>query len=226
MDGPFARAAQMLLTGDREVYFITWTSLRFSLSAVFIAALFGIPAGAALGLWQFKGKRAVAAALSSLMALPTVLVGLIIYSLLSSAGPLGGLGVLFTPSAVIVGQAILALPIVASLTAAGLTGLDPLFAEVLTTLGASRRDIVWMTVSEARGVIVSAVLTAFGRVVGEVGAAMMLGGNIRWYTRTLTTAISLETSKGEFELGLALGVILMVTAIGVNVLLHWTVKHD
>ncbi len=160
------------------------------------------------------------------MALPTVVVGLVVYSVISRSGPLGGLGLLFTPRAVVIGQAILALPIVISMIASGLSRLDPLFPEVLTTLGASRAGIFWMTLREARGAVLSASLAAFGRVVGEVGAAMMLGGNIRGYTRTITTAIALETSKGEFELGLALGIILMLTSLLVNAGLHVAVKHE
>ena len=226
MSGPFGKAFELLVTGDREVWFITWTSLRFSLSSTLIACLPGIPLGVMIGLRRFRGRRPVLAVLNSLMALPTVVVGLIVYSLISRSGPLGALGLLFTPGAVIIGQAILALPIVMSMTASSLSRLDPLFPEVLTTLGASSRGILWMSVREARGPVLSACLAAFGRVVGEVGAAMMLGGNIRWYTRTITTAIALETGKGEFELGLALGIILMAMALGVNALLHWAVKHE
>ena len=191
-----------------------------------IACLPGIPLGVLVALRRFPGRRALLAVLTSLMALPTVVVGLIVYSLVSRAGPLGSFGILFTPSAVIVGQAILALPIIVSMTASALSSLDPLFPEVLTTLGASRRAIFWMSVRQARGAVLSAVLAAFGRVVGEVGVAMMLGGNIRWYTRTITTAIALETSKGDFELGLALGMILIVIALGVNALLHGVVRHE
>jgi tungstate transport system permease protein len=179
-----------------------------------------------IALRRFRGRRVLLAVLTSLMALPTVVVGLIVYSLVSRAGPLGSLGILFTPRAVIVGQAILALPIVVSLTASGLSGLDPLFSEVLTTLGASKREVLWMSVRQGRGAVLSASLASFGRVVGEVGVAMMLGGNIRWYTRTITTAIALETSKGEFELGLALGIVLLVVALGVNAALHWMVRHE
>ena len=226
MSGPFGKAFELLVTGDREVWFITWTSLRFSLSSTLIACLPGIPLGVMIGLRRFRGRRPVLAVLNSLMALPTVVVGLMVYSLISRSGPLGALGLLFTPGAVIIGQAILALPIVMSMTASSLSRLDPLFPEVLTTLGAGTRDILWMSVREARGPVLSACLAAFGRVVGEVGAAMMLGGNIRWYTRTITTAIALETGKGEFELGLALGIILMAMALGVNALLHWAVKHE
>jgi tungstate transport system permease protein len=191
-----------------------------------IACIPGIPLGVLIALRRFRGRRVVLAILSSLMALPTVVVGLVVYSLISRSGPLGSLGMLFTPNAVILGQAILAFPIVTSMTASALSRLDPLFPEVLATLGANRRNILWMSVREARGAVLSASLAAFGRVVGEVGAAMMLGGNIRWYTRTITTAIALETSKGEFELGLALGIILMITSLGVNALLHWLVKHE
>jgi tungstate transport system permease protein len=223
---PFAKAVELLFSGDREVYFITWTSLRFSLSSALIATVLGIPAGVALGLRSFRGKRAVMAVLNSLMALPTVVVGLIVYALISRSGPLGGLGVLFTPRAVIIGQAILALPIVVSLVATAISALDPLLPEVLATLGAGRRSVLWMTVREARAPVLSAGLAAFGRVVGEVGVAMMLGGNIRWYTRTITTAIALETSKGDFELGLALGIILMATSLGVSALLHWMVRRE
>jgi tungstate transport system permease protein len=179
-----------------------------------------------IALKRFRGRRALLAVLTSLMALPTVVVGLIVYSLISRAGPLGVFGILFTPRAVIIGQAILALPIIVSMTASGLSSLDPLFPEMLPTLGASRRGILWMSVRQARGAVLSASLAAFGRVVGEVGVAMMLGGNIRWYTRTITTAIALETSKGEFELGLALGMILMVVSLGVNAVLHWAIPHE
>lgn len=205
---------------------MAWTSLRFSLASAVIACVPGIPLAVLIALKRFRGRRALLAVLSSLMALPTVVVGLLVYSLISRAGPLGPLGLLFTPRAVIIGQAILAFPIVLSMTASALSSLDPLFPEVLTTLGASQRRILWMSVREARGAVLSASLAAFGRVVGEVGAAMMLGGNIRWYTRTITTAVALETSKGEFEQGLALGIILMALALGVNALLHWVVKHE
>jgi tungstate transport system permease protein len=224
--GAFAQAVSLLVTGDSEVWFITWTSLRFSLSSAVIACVPGIPLGVLLALKRFRGRRPLLAVLNTLMALPTVVVGLVVYSFISRSGPLGSLGLLFTPAAVIIGQAILALPIVISMTASGLSNLDPLFPEVLTTLGARRGSVFWMTLREARGVVLSASLAAFGRVVGEVGAAMMLGGNIRGYTRTITTAIALETSKGEFELGLALGIILMAMSLAVNAVLHWAVKHE
>ena len=200
--------------------------MRFSVSSALIACLPGIPVGVVVALSRFRGRRAVLAILTSLTALPTVVIGLIVYSAVSRAGPLGRFGILFTPTAVIVGQTILALPIITAMTASALSNLDPLLPEVLTTLGASRRGILWMSIREARGAVLSAALAAFGRVVGEVGVAMMLGGNIRWYTRTITTAIALETSKGDFELGLALGIILVVSALGINALLHTLVRHE
>lgn len=226
MTGPFGRALELLVTGDREVWSITWTSLRVSLSSAVVAAVPGVPLGVIIALNRFRGRRALMAVLSTLMALPTVVVGLLVYAFISRSGPLGSLGILFTPAAMIVGQAVLALPIIMSLTASSLSRLDPLFAEALTTLGAGRRDVIWMSVREARGPVLFSCLSAFGRVIGEVGVAMMLGGNIRWYTRTLTTAIALQTSVGDFELGLALGVVLMALALGVNVLLHVLVKHE
>jgi tungstate transport system permease protein len=224
--GVLGRAIGLLLSGNPEVWFITWTSLRFSVCSAALAGAVGIPLGVLIALKRFAGRRVLLAVLSSLMALPTVVVGLLVYSMISRAGPLGGLGLMFTPRAVIIGQAILAFPIVLSMTASSLSSINPLFPEVLTTLGASRRAIFWMSVRECRGAVLSAALASFGRVVGEVGAAMMLGGNIRWYTRTLTTAIALQTGMGELELGLALGIILMIMALGVNSLLHWAVRHE
>ena len=226
MNGPFAQALNLLVSGDREVWFITGTSLRFGLFSTLIACVPGIPLGVLIALKRFPLRRPLLAVLNTLMALPTVVVGLIVYSLVSRSGPLGALGILFTPPAVVIGQSILALPIVLSMTASSLSRLDPLFPEVLTTLGASRRQILWMSVREARGAVLAACLAAFGRVLGEVGAAMMLGGNIRMYTRTITTAIALETSKGDFALGLALGIILMIVALAVNALMHLLVKHE
>jgi len=222
----FARALRLLLTGDPEVYSIAWTSLRFSLVSVTAAAVLSVPLGVLLGLHDFRGRRSVLAALNSLMALPTVLVGLLIYSLLSRSGPLGSWGVLFRPTAVIIGQTVLCFPIIASLVTGSLSRLDGNLRETLVTLGASAWQRLRMVLRECRLALLSALLAGFGRVIGEVGVSMMLGGNIRFYTRTLTTAIALETSKGEFELGLALGMILLLLALTVNFALHWMVKHE
>jgi tungstate transport system permease protein len=226
MLGAFGQAVQMLVSGDREVYFIAWTSLRLSLVSVAIAAVLSLPLGFWIGLKNFRGKKAVIAFLNTLMALPTVVVGLLVYSFVSRAGPLGFLGILFTPAAIHVGQIILCFPLITSLVYSALSRLDQRLPETLVTLGARRTEVFRMTILEGRIAILSALLSGFGRVVGEVGVAMMLGGNIRWYTRTLTTAIALETSKGEFELGLALGIILMAIAFLVNFTLHGVVGHE
>lgn len=219
-----AEAIGLLVSGDRELIAITANSLHFAIASTLIGAAIGIPLGILLSLREFPGKRTVVAVSHTLMGLPTVVVGLLVFSFLSRSGPLGGLGLLFSPAAVIIGQAILALPIVISLVYGGLSRLDPELYETLVTLGASRFQRTIKIVREGRIAVASAVLTAFGRVVGEVGVAMMLGGNIRWYTRTITTAIALETAKGAFTLSIALGIVLMVVAFGVNFGLNYLVK--
>jgi len=224
--GAFGQAVQLLVSGDREVYFIAWTSLRLSLVSVVIAAALSLPLGFLIGLKSFPGKKGVIAFLNTLMALPTVVVGLLVYSFISRAGPLGFLGLLFTPAAIHIGQIILCFPLITSLVYSALSRLDRRLPETLITLGARPAEVFRMIIWEGRISILSALLSGFGRVVGEVGVAMMLGGNIRWYTRTLTTAIALETSKGEFELGLALGIILMAIAFLVNFTLHGIIKHE
>ena len=221
-----ARAVELLFSLDRELYAIVLTSLRISSVSTVVAATLSIPLGVWLGLTRVRGKKPIVAMLNSLMALPTVVIGLFVYSFISRSGPLGTLGLLFTPGAIVIGQLILSFPIVASMVYGALNRLDPRLPETLTTLGATRADMLWMVIRESKVAILSAVLAGFGRVIGEVGVSMMLGGNIRWYTRTITTAIALETSKGEFELGLALGIILMIIAIGINFVLHWTFRRE
>jgi len=219
-------ALHLLVSGDKEVYAIAWTSLRFAGTSTIICTLISLPLGVWMGFHNSRLKKVLAAILNSLIALPTVVIGLLIYSLLSRSAPLGGLGLLFTPTGIIIGQVVLALPIIASMVYSALSRLDPRLRETLITLGAPRLSMFWMILRESRTAILSAILAGFGRVVGEVGVSMMVGGNIRWYTRTLTTAIALETSKGEFEMGLALGIILMLVAFSINFLLHWTVRHE
>ena len=218
-------AVRLLASGDREVFSIAYASLRFSLLSTMVSAGLGVPLGYLIGLKSFRGRRIVTAVLNSLMAVPTVVIGLVVYSLISRAGPLGRWGLLFTPGAIVLGQAVLALPIVTSLVAGGLRGTDQRLPETLQTLGAGRFRILVTILTETKSAVLAAVIAGFGRVIGEVGVSMMLGGNIRWYTRTLTTAIALETSKGQFELGLALGMILLVAALAINGLLH-AVVHD
>jgi len=222
----FSRAIQLLFSGNREVYFIAFTSLQLSSISILISALISLPLGVLLGFKKFPGRRAIIIILNTMMSLPTVVIGLLVYSLISRSGPLGGMGLLFSRGAIIIGQTLLSLPIIISLVYGAISRIDRRLPETLTTLGARPGDIFIMTLKEGKTAILSALLAGFGRVIGEVGVSMMLGGNIRWYTRTLTTAIALETSKGEFELALALGLILLVISFAVNLSLHWLVKDE
>lgn len=224
LQSSFAEALGLLVTADRELLVITWNSISFAVWSTLIAGLIGIPLGLLLALRQFPGRRFVVAAVHTLMGLPTVVVGLVVFGLLSRSGPLGGLGLMYSPAAVIFGQALLAIPIVVSLVYSGLARLDPELVETLVTLGASPLHQTFKIVREGRIAVASAILTAFGRVVGEVGVAMMLGGNIRWYTRTITTAIALETARGAFSLSVALGIVLILVAFGVNFGLNYLIR--
>lgn len=219
-------AFNLIISGDRELYSICLTSISFSAISIFIASLAGIPLGFLLKLKEFPGRKVVLVVVNSLMALPTVVVVLFIYSLISRSGPLGPLGMLFSPAAVITGQFVLVLPIVTSMVHGAVSDMDPRLPETLLTLGARGLNYYGMLAKEMRGPIVAAVLAGFGRAIGEVGVSMMLGGNIRWFTRTITTTISLQTSKGEFELGLALGLILMTISLTLNFLIHGVVRHE
>jgi len=213
-------ALGMIVHLNREVLNAVGTSLYTSLTAILLAGVLGVPAGTAIGLGRFPGRRVVLTLLNTLMALPTVVVGLLLFGLFSRQGPLGALGILFTPLAMIAGQIVLATPIVANYTVAAVTGADPRILPTAQTLGAGRLRGVWQLAQEVRFGIMAAVIAGFGRVIAEVGVAMMLGGNIRGYTRTMTTAIALETSKGEFAFGLALGIVLMSVALFVNLFLN------
>ena len=226
MDGAFVQAVRLLVSFDPETYFIAGTSLRFALSSTAIAAVLSLPAGVFLGMNNFRGRRIFITVLNTLMAMPTVVVGLFIYALISRSGPLGYLGLLFNPPAVIIGQTVLSFPIITSMVNSSVERLDSNLRETLVTLGATRSRIFLTIIWEARFQITTALLAGFGRVIGEVGVSMMLGGNIRWWTRTITTTISLETSKGMFELALALGIILLLIAFAVNFITHWLVKHE
>ncbi len=196
------------------------TSLAVSAGATVFAAVIGIPLGLLVGLCDFPLKRAAVTVLNSLMAVPTVVVGLFVYGFISRQGPLGALGLLFSPTAIVIGGTLLASPIVANYAMASARGADARIIPTALTLGAGRLRAAGALVAEIRFGILAAVIAGFGRVVSEVGVAMMLGGNIRGYTRTMTTAIALETSKGEFAFGMALGIVLMTVALAVNVFLN------
>lgn len=215
------RAALVLIIQfDREIMFIAWTSLWTSSTAILLATLLATPIGLLVGTVSFPGRRGIRLLLNTFMALPTVVIGLFLFALLSRQGPLGPLGLLFTPWAMILGQTVLALPIVAHYMTTTVASADARIIPTLQTLGAHPLQAAWHILREVRYGLLAAVVAGFGRVVAEVGAAMMLGGNIRNSTRTLTTAIALETSKGDFAFAMALGIILMTLALGVNFLLH------
>lgn len=210
----------LLVSRDREVFRAVATSLIVSGWSISLASLCSIPLGVVIGIREFPGRRAVITFLNTLMALPTVVVGLMVYCLISRQGPMGGMGLLFTPRAMIIGQTLLAIPIVTNYTLAAVQGADPRILPTTLTLGAGKLQGVWQLVREVRFGIMAGLIAGLGRVVSEVGVAMMLGGNIRGYTRTMTTAIALETSKGEFAFGLALGLILMAVAMSINIFLN------
>ncbi|MBW2148468.1 MAG: ABC transporter permease [Deltaproteobacteria bacterium] len=199
---------------------IAFLSLRVSGTATLLAAVVGIPAGFMLAVSRFRGQRTVETVLNTLMALPTVVVGLFLYALLSRRGLLGEVGLLFTPTAMIMGQFILATPIVTALTLSAFRTIDARARETALTLGAGPARAALAVMLEARYATMAAVIAGFGRVIAEVGCSLMVGGNIRWYTRSMTTAIALETGKGEFGLALAIGIILLSVALAANILLH------
>ena len=209
------------MTGPNgDVLQIAALSLRVALLATVVAAALGIPAGIWLGSTAFAGRRALLAVLNTALALPTVVVGLAIYLLLSRHGPLGALGLLFTWQAVVVAEIVLAFPIAASLSAAAVQAVDPRVRRTALTLGAGPLRTGRAVACEARLALFAAVAVAFGRVLSEVGAVLIVGGNIRHETRTLTTAITLATSQGDFTLAVALGLILLALALTVNAVLQ------
>lgn len=212
----FVGAFALIVGLDPEVYFIIWTSLKVSFAAVFLATVTGTPLGLLIAVNEFAGKHALQVVLNTLMALPTVVVGLLFYGFLSRQGPLGNLDSLFTPEGMTLGLFVLALPIVVNLTVSAIQSMDSRLFITCKTLGAGTAQQAWMIMREARFAVMAAVVMAFGRVISEVGIAMMLGGNIKGFTRTMTTAIALETSKGEFVLGVALGIVLLCVAFGIN----------
>jgi tungstate transport system permease protein len=214
-------ALAMIFEFNPEVYITVWTSLYVSGIAIIFATLAGVPAGLAVGLGRFPGRRIVITLLNTLMALPTVVVGLVVYGFLSRVGPLGQFGLLFTPTAMVIGQIILATPIIANYTLGAMSASDSRIMPTALTLGASTTRGAMILLQEIRFGVIAAIIAGFGRIIAEVGVAMMLGGNIRGVTRTMTTAIALETSKGEFAFGLALGIFLLAVALLINMFLNF-----
>jgi tungstate transport system permease protein len=214
-----AEAVRLIVTGDPDVLQITWLSLQISGGATLLSLLAGIPAGMALALARFPGRALCVALVNTGMGLPPVVVGLFVSIFLWRSGPLGVLELLYTPTAIVIAQFIIAAPIVMGLTIAAMQQLNPKLRLQLLGLGASRWQLLWLLMREARLPLLAAVMAGFGGVISEVGASMMVGGNIRGQTRVLTTATVLETGKGNFDLAIALGVILLVLAFAVNYLL-------
>lgn len=211
------QAIQMILSGDPALYEIIWLSLRVSGSALLISSLVGVPLGAALGLSRVRARGFITALLYTGMGLPPVVVGLFVYLMLSRSGPFGVLGWLFSPPAMIVAEVIIAFPLVTGLTMTAVQGVDSSLRVQVRSLGATRLQEMWAVLREARIGVVAAIVAAFGGVISEVGAVMLVGGNIDGKTRVLTTAIVLNTRTGDFTLALALGVILLMLAFVANV---------
>ena len=220
----FHKAINLLLHMDDATFSAITATLVSTCCALGVAMALGLPLGFLLGYTNFPGKKLIRLVSDTLLAFPTVLIGLIVYALITYRGPLGQWGLLFTLPGMVIGQTILALPIIISWTAQAVESLDIRCRQTLLTLGAHPSQLALLTLLEVRYEIGMVCVTAFGRVVTEVGVAMMLGGNIRYATRTMTTAISLETSKGEFAQGIALGLVLLFIAFAVNFLLAW-LKH-
>jgi tungstate transport system permease protein len=219
-----ASALALVLQGDPTLYGIVRLSLLVSLSATALAGLVGFPLGAFLALVRFPGRAAVIVVLNAFMGLPPVVVGLAVFLLLSRSGPLGSLGLLFSPPAMIIAQALLVLPIIAALARQTIEDLWVEYRDELTAMRVGPVGRVTTLIWDARFSLVTALLAGFGRAAAEVGTVMIVGGNIDGFTRTMTTAIALETSKGDLPLAIGLGVVLMVIVIGVNAL-AWGVRR-
>ncbi len=221
-----SQAIKLLVTLDPEVLEITILSLKLSGIATLISLTIGLPLGTALALGIFPTRRFWLSVVNTGMALPPVVVGLSVSILLWRSGPLGGLGLIYTPTAIVIAQVIIAAPVFTGLTVAALQQLDPRLRLQLYGLGASRLQMIWLLWGEARLPLLAALMAAFGAVISEVGAVIMVGGNLRGHTRVLTTAIVLETGKGKFALAIALGVILLSLAFLVNLILTWVQQRS
>ncbi len=214
-------ALQMVLSLDPDVLEYAGRSLLIALVSTCVASLIGIPLGVFVAEHPFRGRRAVVTVLNTLLALPTVVVGLLVYAFLSRSGPLGDLRMLFTVPGIIVGEVLLILPIVTAFTVAAVARTDRDVRKTALALGASARQALWTVVRESRFGVLAAVIAAYGRVVSEVGVAMIVGGNADRFTRTMTTAIVVNVDMGNFALALALGMVLLGISLSINVLFQW-----
>jgi tungstate transport system permease protein len=220
------KAIELLTTGDPETFSAVYATLIVSAYSLAATLAMGLPLGFCLGYFDFRFKKQVRVVVDTLLSLPTVFIGLVVYAFFTSRGPLGEWGLLFTLPGIAVGLTILGLPIVIALGATAVESMDRQLRVTLISLGANRRQLFLSTLWEARHGIIAGALTAFGRVMTEVGIAMMVGGNIKWQTRTITTAIALETNKGEFAMGIALGLLLLCISFAVNISVSFLRKRD
>jgi tungstate transport system permease protein len=213
------KAVELVFGLDAEIWEITWLSLKISGSATLISLLLGVPLGIALALIRFRGRNTTVALINTGMGLPPVVVGLFVSIFLWRSGPLGFMELIYSPTAMVIAQVIIAFPIVAGLSLASFQALDPKLALQLLGIGASKPQLLWLLCKEARLPLLAAVMAGFGGVISEVGASMMMGGNIRGETRVLTTATVLETGKGNFDVAIALGLILLGLTFAINFVL-------
>jgi tungstate transport system permease protein len=217
----FFSALLLLWSLDPELVEIVSVSLKVSSSSTAIASVVGIPAGFLIAFREFAGKRLLITILNTLLALPTVVVGLFVYAFISRRGILGVLDLLYTQKAMIIGQVILIIPIITVFTISAISRIDERYRQTAMTLGANALQTAWVIIREARFGIVAAVIAAFGRVIAEVGISMMLGGNAKGFTRNMTTAMALEYDKGEFVLSVALGIVLLTVSFGLNIFFNY-----
>jgi len=217
----FLSAINLVLSFDRELFEVVGVSLRVSTVSTLFAAVFGIPLGFLVAYGNIPGKRMVITLLNTMLALPTVVIGLFVYAFVSRRGILGMFDLLYTQNAIIVGQVFLITPLVAALTVAAVSRIDERYSKTAKTLGASTLQTMLVILREAQFGICAAVISAFGRVVSEIGISMMLGGNIKGFTRTMTTAMALEYDKGAFTLAVALGLVLMTISLLINIVFNF-----
>ncbi|MEC9490193.1 MAG: ABC transporter permease [Halanaerobiales bacterium] len=215
------RAFELIITLDSEVIQIVTTSLKISISSTFIASIISIPLAIVIARNKFKTKKFINIILNTLLSLPTVVVGIFVYSLISRQGIIGELDLLFTPTGIIFGQVLLIIPLITALIRNVIFSMDEKLYKTAVSMGASRRQKFKLLISEARYGIIGAVIAGFGRVLGEIGVSMMIGGNIKGVTRTITTAMSLETNKGRFAFALALGIILLSLSFLINLITYY-----
>lgn len=213
-----AKAVELLLALDPETFSAVWATAAVTALALAASLVMGLPLGFALGHFRFPGRRVARLVVDWMLSLPTVVIGLIVYALFTTRGPLGEWGLLFTLPGMAIGLTLLGLPIIIAMTATAVESTDVRLTQTVLSLGADRMQLLAATLLEARFAMALAAASAFGRIVSEVGIAMMVGGNIKWHTRTITTAIALETGKGEFASGIALGIVLMLVALVVNLI--------